>query len=101
MLPRVPVSERNAGRFLAVKGDENKPRVLEIAAAGEYQTLTANPIAGNGAYVCSAISADGRRPARLVQQAACSLSADPTIKSNGRTLTTNPLIHELLPCPNR
>jgi len=47
-------------RFLAVRGPENKLRVLEIAAGEEYQTLTANHIAGKSPYGCSAISADGR-----------------------------------------
>ena len=45
---------------LAVRGDENKLRLLRIATAGEYRTLTANHIAGKGPYACSAISADGR-----------------------------------------
>jgi serine/threonine protein kinase/WD40 repeat protein len=45
-------------RFLATREHGNKLRIREIAAAGEYRTLTANPMAGKRPYGCSAISAD-------------------------------------------
>jgi serine/threonine protein kinase/WD40 repeat protein len=47
-------------RFLATREDGNKLRIREIAAAGEYRTLTANLTAGKMSYGSSAISADGR-----------------------------------------
>jgi serine/threonine protein kinase/WD40 repeat protein len=45
--------------LLATKEDGNKLRIREIAAAGEYRTLTANLVASKRPYGCSAISADG------------------------------------------
>jgi serine/threonine protein kinase/WD40 repeat protein len=46
-------------RFLAARDYENKLRILEIAAGGEYRTLTANVLVGKRPYRCSAISPDG------------------------------------------
>ncbi len=47
-------------RFMVTAWDDDKFRILEIAAGGEYRTLTAKPLAGKKRFANSSFSADGR-----------------------------------------